>query len=392
MAKYEDIFADIKKRLDNPEAIFNLHDKVNNFGAIPSGISAIDECLCGGLPEGRIIEIFGAEASGKTTVTLHFIKAAQKLGYIVYFIDAEHALDAAYTKRIGVDFKSLLFSQPDYGEEALETARVICESTKAYQEKTKEVVKSLIVIDSVPALVPRSLFEIYEKEGYDSSNALGAVARMLSQYVPPLVAAASKANATVVFINQEREKIGVTYGSPITTPGGRALKFFSSLRIKVSRIGFYEKGGEKCGIRASLMPVKSKMYSIFDRSAEFIITANGINENAALADSLIKKGIILKSGAWFKYGVNSWHGAADVEDAIRTNSNLRAELIEKLTGRAKPAQPTVVGSPAMKVVSPPVAAPAIAPVVTKVVAPVPVQTSSVETTINVPRDESKAAS
>jgi len=196
---YNFIFDDIKSRLDDSSVIYTLHDKRESFDPIPSDIAVVDDMLCGGLPEGRIIEIFGPEASGKTTLTLHFIAAAQKLGYIVYFIDAEQALDMAYAQRIGVNPNTLLFSQPDYGEQALETARAICESTEAAKDQFKETVRSLIVIDSVPALVPKAAFDTYEKDGYDAKTALGLQASMLARLLPPLVNKAGKSGVTVVF-------------------------------------------------------------------------------------------------------------------------------------------------------------------------------------------------
>jgi len=300
---YQTIFDDIKKRLDDPSVIYTLHEKVAKFDPIPSDITVVDEVLNGGLPEGRIIEIFGPEASGKTTLTLHFIAAAQRRGYVVYFIDAE---------------------------QALETARAICEATEAARQKHGDGIKSLIVIDSIPALVPKQAFETYEKDGFDATVALGSQARMLSQLLPPLVNKAGKAGVTVVFINQERDKIGVTYGSPTTTPGGRAVKFFSSLRLKVARIGWYERGGERAGIRTHMLPIKSKLFPIFGRKAEFIIGPEGINQYAALAETLISKGVVSKKGAWIKVDDLSFQGLPKFEDELRENEEFREELIRRL--------------------------------------------------------------
>jgi len=327
---YQTIFDDIKKRLDDPSVIYTLHEKVAKFDTIPSDISVVDEVLNGGLPEGRIIEIFGPEASGKTTLTLHFIAAAQRRGYVVYFIDAEQALDTAYAERIGVKLDKLMFSQPDYGEQALETARAICEATEAARQKHGSDVKSLIVIDSIPALVPKQAFETYEKDGFDATVALGSQARMLSQLLPPLVNKAGKAGVTVVFINQERDKIGVTYGSPTTTPGGRAVKFFSSLRLKVARIGWYDRGGERAGIRTHMLPIKSKLFPIFGRKAEFIVGPDGINQYAALAETLVSKGVVTKKGAWIKVDDVSLQGMVKLEDELRENEEFRATMLERL--------------------------------------------------------------
>lgn len=328
---YDFVLQDIKKRLDDPGVIYTLHDRPADFSPIPSDITVVDEILNGGLPEGKIIEIFGSEASGKTTLTLHFIAAAQKRGYIVYFIDAEQSLDLAYAERIGVNPKTLLFSQPDYGEQALETARVICESTEAAKNKFGSQVRSLVVIDSIPALVPKAAFDTYEKDGLDATIALGAQARMLSQLLPPIVNKAGKSGVTVVFINQERDKIGVTYGSPTTTPGGRAVKFFSSLRLKVQRIGYYESGGERTGIRTQVLPIKSKMFPIFGRKAEFVIGNNGVNQDIALVESLVARGIAVKSGAWIKIeGYKSFQGFGGLEEAIKTDKEFREKMIAAL--------------------------------------------------------------
>lgn len=329
---YSFIFDDIKKRLDDPSVIYTLHDKIADFDPIPSGVSVIDELLSGGLPEGRIIEIFGPEASGKTTVTLHFIAEAQRQGFVVYFIDAEHALDMAYAERIGIDSSKLLFSQPDYGEQALETARAICDSTNAAKEKFGQNIRSLIIIDSVPALVPKGEFEKYEKDGLDSTVAMGGPSRMLAGKLPALVGSAGRSGVTIVFINQERDKIGVTWGSPTTTPGGRALKFFSSLRLKVNRIGHYKQGDTTLGIRTQMVPVKSKMWPIFNRKAEFIIGPNGINVEASMVETLVAKKILKKSGSWFKFREWSYQGMGKVEIALREDKDFRAAVEAELAG------------------------------------------------------------
>lgn len=328
---YQTIFEDIKKRLDDPSVIYTLHDNIKKFDPIPSDITVIDEVLDGGLPEGRIIEIYGPEASGKTTLTLHFIAAAQRRGYVVYFIDAEQSLDTTYAERIGVQLDKLMFSQPDYGEQALDTARAICEATEAVQEKHKEhKVKSLIVIDSIPALVPKQAFDTYEKDGFDSTIALGAAARMLSRLLPPLVNKAGKSGVTVVFINQERDKIGVTYGPTTTTPGGRAVKFFASLRLRVSRIGWYDRSGERAGIRTQMLPIKSKMFPIFGRKAEFVIGPDGINQYVAMAETLVTRGLVEKKGGWYKVDDQSFQGLGRLEDELRDNVDFRQTMVDRL--------------------------------------------------------------
>lgn len=329
---YSFIFEDIRRRLDDPSTIYTLQERKPEFDPIPSDIPSIDEMLCGGLPEGRIIEIFGPEASGKTTLMLHFIEAAQRRGYVVYFIDAEQSLDLAYAKRIGVDPSKLLFSQPDYGEQALETARAICESTIEARAKFGKVIRSLIVIDSIPALVPKSTFETYEKDGYDASVALGSAARMLSQLLPPLVNKAGKAGVTVVLINQERDKIGVIYGSPTTTPGGRAVKFFSSLRLKVQKIGYYEEGGEKVGIKANVIPIKSKLFPIFGKVAQIIIGNDGIDRVASLIELSVTKGIAKKSGAWFTILGRRVQGFNGLRELIIGDPEFRKQVENQLSG------------------------------------------------------------
>lgn len=323
---YDEIFAAIKSKLDDPNVIYTLRRDVEKFEALPSGIPTIDKCLSGGLPDGRLIEIFGPEASGKTTLTLHFIAAAQARGDIVYFIDAEHALDAAYAQRIGIDFDKLMFSQPDSGEQALETVRVICEATSEYQAKHNTTIKTLVVIDSIPALIPKQLFEIYEKEGFESKNALGAQARMLSSKIPMVVNRASKAGVTIILINQERDNIGVMYGPKTTQPGGRAVKFFSSLRLKVNRIGNHDRGGETVGIKTRILPVKSKQFSIFGRVAEVIIGPNGIDVTQSVLDECLSRGLIKKSGAWLTYGEHKWHGANSAIEALQADKDLLSEL------------------------------------------------------------------
>ena len=329
---YAFIFADIKKRLDDPGVIYTLHDKIQDFDPISSGVTVIDELLCGGLPEGRIIELFGPEASGKTTVALHFIAEAQRQGYVVYFVDAEHALDMAYAERIGVDTSKLLFSQPDYGEQALETVRAICDSTTAAKDKFGQNIRSLVIIDSVPALVPKGEFEKYAKEGLDSTVAMGGPSRMMAGKLPLLVGAASRSGVTICFINQERDKIGVTFGPTTTTPGGRALKFFSSLRLKVYRVGNYKQGDTILGIRTQMIPVKSKLFPIFQRKAEFIIGNDGINVEASMVETLIAKGVLKKNGTWFKFQEWSIQGAVKVEEQLREDKEFRVAIDAALAG------------------------------------------------------------
>jgi len=328
----EEVLAGIRKRMTDPGIIYNLHDKVGKFKALSSGVQSIDDALCGGLPEGRIVELYGPEGSGKTTVMLHFVAEAQKRGEVVYFIDAENALDVDYAKRIGVDLHKILFSQPDYGEQALDVMRAICESIIDYNHNhpANMRMRALIVLDSVAALVPRQEFEVYEKEGLDHSVAMSARARMLSSKLPIVCNKAAKSGVSVVFINQMRDKVNVTWGSTTTTPGGRALKFFASVRISVARIGLRNVGGSVVGIRSRLRPEKSKLYSIFDKSAEFYIGEDGIDQIASLAEECVRHKVVTKSGAWVKYGELSFQGATNFEARLREDSQLRADLEKQL--------------------------------------------------------------
>jgi recombination protein RecA len=364
------IISDLSDRLKKPDIIYTLQGKSIKFDAIPSGISAVDDILSGGLPEGKITEIFGPEASGKTTLTLTFIKNAQKLGYMTYFIDAEHALDVEYAAKIGVNMNELLLSQPEYGEQALETVRSICDSTIDASEKFGKKIKTLIVIDSVPALVPKQAYETYEsdkKDGLESSNAMGMTARMLSQNLPPLLNKLNKSFCTVVFINQERDNIGVMYGPTTTTPGGRALKFFASLRLKVSRTGYAEESGEKVGIRTKVVPIKSKQFPIWNKTAEFIIGPSGIDVVAAAIDLAIEREIIKKGGAWLKFNGESYQGRAGLDAEIRKNPALLKSIQDALkpaTLKLQPAttQPPVSTTPPVSNTPPAAAvAPAAAP-------------------------------
>ena len=325
-----DIIADIRKRVDDPKVIYNLHDKIEKFPCLSSGIGSIDDALGGGLPEGRITELYGPEASGKTTVLLHFIAAAQKRGEVVYFIDAENALDLSYAQRIGVQPKRMIFSQPDYGEQALDVMQAIFQALIDYNQKHSKKMKALIVFDSVAALIPKQDFTKMDDGGFEDNLTLGSRARLLSSKLPMVCNLASRSGASVVFINQIRDKIGVTWGATWTTPGGRALKFFASLRINVVRVGHRKIGDKTVGIKSILRPDKSKLFPIFDKQAEFYIGPNGIDAIAALVEECIKKKVITKSGAWLKYGEHSFQGAANLEQSVREDPELEKTLREKL--------------------------------------------------------------
>src|ERR1043165_4208121 len=258
------------------------------ISAISTGSIGVDAALgVGGVPRGRIIEIFGPESSGKTTLSLHVIAEAQRAGGLAAFIDAEHALDAEYAKKLGVDIDNLLVSQPDSGEQALEIAEMLVRSNAV----------DIIVVDSVAALVPKA-----ELEGEMGDSHVGLQARLMSQALRKLTAIVAKSKTCLIFINQIREKIGVMFGNPETTTGGRALKFYASVRIDIRRIASLKEGEEVIGSRAKVKVVKNKMAAPF-RQAEFDIDyAEGISRSGELLDLGVEHKLVEKSGAWFSYG------------------------------------------------------------------------------------------
>lgn len=300
----EDAIAGIEKTYGKG-AIMKLGDGIiNDIEAIPTGALSLDIALgIGGIPRGRITEIFGPESSGKTTLCLHVIAEAQKMGGLAAFIDAEHALDVNYAKKLGVDTANLLISQPDYGEQALEITDTLVRSNAL----------DVIVIDSVAALVPRS-----EIEGEMGDATMAVQARLMSQALRKLTAAISKSKTAVIFINQLRSKIGVMFGSPETTTGGNALKFYASVRIDIRRIAAIKEGEDVIGNRTKVKIIKSKVAPPF-KQVEFDILYNeGISKTGDLVDLGTELGIIKKSGAWFTYG----------EDRIQGREQFRQKLIE----------------------------------------------------------------
>lgn len=288
-----------------------------NVEAIPTGALPLDVALgIGGVPRGRIVEIYGPESSGKTTVALHIIAEAQAAGGIVAFIDAEHALDPVYAARLGVDVDELLISQPDTGEQALEICDLLVRSGTI----------DCVVIDSVAALVPRA-----EIEGEMGDATVGLQARLMSQALRKLTGSLSKSNTTCIFINQLREKIGVMFGSPETTTGGRALKFYSSVRIDIRRIESMKKDGEFIGNRVRAKIVKNKVAPPF-RQAEFdLMYGEGISKEGCVLDMGVEAGIVNKSGSWFNYGEERLGQGRDAaKRTLQENPDLRNEIESKV--------------------------------------------------------------
>ena len=293
-----------------------------NVEAIPTGSLTLDLALgIGGVPKGRIIEIFGPESSGKTTVALHIAAEVQKLGGEAAFIDAEHALDPFYAKALGVNIDNLLVSQPDSGEQALEITDALVRSGAV----------DVVVVDSVAALVPQQ-----EIDGEMGSSHVGLQARLMSQALRKLSGSISKTNCVVIFINQLREKVGVMYGNPETTTGGRALKFYASVRIDVRKVENLKQGDEVFGNRVKCKVVKNKVAPPF-RVAEFdIIYGKGISKAGEIIDVAIELGIIQKSGSWFSYnGEKVAQGKENTKKAIAENEELMKELEEKIKLRGK---------------------------------------------------------
>jgi recombination protein RecA len=284
---------------------------------IPTGSLAVDAALgVGGIPRGRVVEIFGPESSGKTTLSLQIIAQAQKAGGLAAFIDAEHALDADYAKKLGVDTENLLVSQPDNGEQALEIAEMLIRSGAI----------DVIVIDSVAALVPKA-----EIEGEMGEAQMGLQARLMSQALRKLTAIVAKSRTSLIFINQIREKIGVLFGNPETTTGGRALKFYASIRIDIRRIASLKDGDTVVGSRTKVKVVKNKVASPF-RQAEFDINyGEGISREGELIDMGLEAKLVEKSGAWLSYGdLRIGQGRENSKQFLKENPELAAEIERKL--------------------------------------------------------------
>ena len=300
-------------------AIMRLGDAASKISVstIPSGCLELDFALgVGGIPRGRIIEIYGPESSGKTTIALHIIAEAQKLGGTAAFIDAEHALDPVYAENLGVDVDELYVSQPDTGEDALE----ICETL------VRSGAMDVVVIDSVAALVPKA-----EIEGDMGDSHVGLQARLMSQALRKMTGIISKSNTILVFINQLREKVGVMFGNPETTTGGKALKFFASIRLDVRKIDTLKQGNSPVGNRTRIKVVKNKVAPPF-RVAEFdIIYGEGVSKEGSILDMGVANKIITKTGAWFSYGdIRIGQGRENARNFLRDNPELCKEIEKKL--------------------------------------------------------------
>jgi recombination protein RecA len=302
--------------------------------AIPTGSIAVDAAVgIGGFPRGRVVEVYGPESSGKTTLALSVVAQAQRRGGIAAFIDAEHALDAEYARKLGVDIDNLLVSQPDNGEQALEIAEMLVRSNGV----------DVVVVDSVAALVPKA-----ELEGEMGDSHVGLQARLMSQALRKLTAIVSKSKTCLVFINQIREKIGVMFGNPETTTGGRALKFYASVRIDIRRIASLKEGEEVTGARAKVKVVKNKVAAPF-RQAEFDIDyGEGISRMGELVDLGVEHKMVIKSGAWYSYGdLRLGQGRDNAKSFLRENPDLAEEIELKI--REKLGLPT--GAAAMREVA-----------------------------------------
>ena len=310
-------------------AIIRMGDRnVRDIEVIPTGCLDLDIALgVGGLPRGRVIEIYGPESSGKTTVALHVVAEAQKMGGVAAFIDAEHALDPVYARKLGVDVDQLYVSQPDTGEQALE----ICEAL------VRSGAIDIVVIDSVAALVPKA-----EIDGEMGESFVGLQARLMSQALRKLTGIISKTNSTCLFINQLREKVGVMYGNPETTPGGRALKFYASVRIDIRRCEQLKDGSTVVGNRTKAKIVKNKVAPPF-RTAEFdILYGEGISKEGSLLDNAVALDIIHKSGAWFSYGDQRiGQGRENTRKFLKENPETAAEIDRlvraEMMGKGAPA-------------------------------------------------------
>lgn len=317
MKAIENAMSQIEKQFGKGSVMKLGEHSTVNVDAISTGCLELDLALgIGGVPRGRIIEVFGPESSGKTTVALHVIAEAQKNGGAAAFIDAEHALDPLYAKALGVDIDNLIVSQPDTGEQALEITEALVRSGAI----------DVIVIDSVAALVPRA-----EIEGEMGDSHVGLQARLMSQALRKLAGVINKSKCVAIFINQLREKVGIMFGNPETTPGGRALKFYASVRLDVRRIENIKNGDSIVGNRTRVKVTKNKVAPPF-KNAEFdIMYGEGISRTGSVIDCGVKEGIVQKSGAWFSYGsMRLGQGRENAKQTLKENSDICVEIENKI--------------------------------------------------------------
>ena len=311
--KLETVFSQIEKQFGEGSLMKLGSDQVRQIPSISTGALSIDLALgIGGVPRGRVIEIYGPESSGKTTLSLHIAAEAQKAGGVAAFIDAEHALDPIYASALGVDIDELLVSQPDTGEQALEIANMLIDSEGV----------DVVVIDSVAALVPQA-----EIDGEMGQSHVGLQARLMSQALRKLTSSINKTQTTVIFINQIREKIGVMWGSPETTSGGRALKFYASVRIDIRRIETLKVGAEMIGNRVRAKIVKNKVAPPFKEAQFDIMFGQGISREGSLVDVGVEHGIVRKAGAWFTYDeIQLGQGKENSKRFLRENADIALQL------------------------------------------------------------------
>ncbi|MCS6905344.1 MAG: recombinase RecA [Bacteroidia bacterium] len=310
--------------------VMRLSDRgQQNVSVISTGSLALDIALgVGGVPRGRIVEIYGPESSGKTTLAMHMIAEAQKSGGIAAFIDAEHAFDPIYAEKLGIDTENLLISQPDYGEQALEIAENLIRSGAI----------DIIVVDSVAALVPRA-----ELEGDMGDSKLGLQARLMSQALRKLTGTVSKTNCVCVFLNQLRDKIGVLFGNPETTTGGNALKFYASVRLDIRKIAQIKDGVDVSGNRVRVKVVKNKVAPPFKQAEFDIIYGEGISKAGEILDMAVENKIVTKSGAWFSYnGDKLGQGRETVKNLLKDNPELMAEIEQKLRAKLSSGEAIVI--------------------------------------------------
>ena len=329
------VLAQIQKEFGDG-AIMRLgsDDKTTPIAVIPTGALTLDLAIgVGGVPRGRVIEVFGPESSGKTTLVSHIIANAQKTGGLAAFIDAEHALDPGYARKIGVNLDELLVSQPDSGEEALQIAETLVKSNSL----------DVVVIDSVAALAPKA-----ELEGQMGDSHVGLQARLMSQALRKLTAAINRSKTTCIFTNQIREKIGVMFGSPETTPGGRALKFYASVRLDVRRIGtIKDPTGKVIGSRTKVKVVKNKVAPPFTEAEFDILYAEGISWAGSVVDAGITYGLFEKRGSWLSFdGQHVGQGRDSARDALKADPELAAKIVEKIKAKAREMHGTAAAAPA----------------------------------------------